>query len=71
MKSYDLSTTSMAIEAACRLNLELKDNGDGADTLESFTELFEDFCPIFDSYPDVSIQDAIDMWFNELQESLS
>lgn len=71
MQSFKLATTSRAIEAACRLNLELKDNGYGADTIENFTELFEEFCPIFDSFPDISIQDAIDMWFHELQESLS
>lgn len=57
-----LAITSQALDAACSLHLELRDNGYGADTIESFTLLFEDLCAIFKAVPDLSIQDAIDFW---------
>jgi hypothetical protein len=58
----NLTITSQAIDAACRLHLELRDNGYGADTIESFTQLFEEFCAIFEAFPEHSIQDSIDFW---------
>lgn len=58
----NLAITSRAVEAACRLNLELTGNGYGADTLEGFTLLFKDFCAIFEAFPEHSIQDAIEFW---------
>lgn len=58
----NLAITSQAIDAACRLNLTLKDNGYGADTIEGFTLLFEDLCAILKAFPDHSVQDAIEFW---------
>lgn len=58
----NLEITSHALEAACRLNLELKDNGYGADTIESFTQLFEEFCAIYRKFPEHSIRDSIEFW---------
>jgi hypothetical protein len=60
--NYNLSVTSQALEAACVLNLKLKDNGYGADTIESFEQLFDEFCHILETFSDMSIQDAIEFW---------
>ena len=60
--NYPLDITSLALEAACVLNLKLKGNGYGADTIESFEQLFDEFCYIFASFPGNSIQDAIEFW---------
>lgn len=61
--TYSLLITSQAIEAACRLNLQLRDNGYGADTVEAFNELIEDFCRIFSKFSTrFSVQEAVDLW---------
>ena len=67
--TYSLATTSLAIEAACRLTLDLKSNGYGADTIESFEGLFEDFCKIFSAFPGVDITDAIRYWEQNQNDS--
>ena len=61
--TYSLLITSQAIEAACRLNLQLKDDGYGADTVEAFNELIKDFCRIFNKFSArFSVEEAVDLW---------
>jgi hypothetical protein len=68
-EQFSLATTSSAIEAACVLTLDLKSNGYGADTLESFDTLLLDFCRIFHQCPSVSIEEAISFWMDNQDDS--
>jgi hypothetical protein len=65
----NLATTSLAIEASCVLTLQLKSNGYGADTIQSFEALFEDFCKIFAAFPGVDVIDAIRYWENNQNDA--
>lgn len=58
----NLAITSQAIEAVCVLNLKLKNNGYGIDTLENFEHLFNEFCAIFTGFPEMDIPGAIEFW---------
>ena len=61
---YSLATTSQAIEATCVLNLQLKSNGYGCDTIDSFQDIVAEFSYIFTRYPDFNITEAISYWEN-------
>jgi hypothetical protein len=64
-----LSTTYKATEAACRLNLQLIHDNHGADTVEAFNQLIEDFCRVFNKFSTrMSVQEAIDLWRYEHDE---
>jgi hypothetical protein len=66
---YPLSTTYKAIEAACRLNLQLIHDNHGADTVEAFNKLIEDFCRVFSKFSTrMSVQEAVDLWRYEHDE---
>ena len=58
----NLAITSQAIEAVCVLNLKLKANGYGIDTLENFEHVFNEFCAIFTGFPEMGVHGAIEFW---------
>jgi len=60
--NYSLTTSSKAIAAVCRFNLNQRANGYGIDTVECLNEIVDEFCAIFDQFPEFTTENAIDFW---------